>query len=96
MSNTTETLVRMTNQIGLNFAVMGDVDAAIAVADHIASFWDPRMKKQIFAHLDAGGEGLSSIAEDALKQLRNNAHPPSQTRATEFAPAHGGGHSDAG
>lgn len=85
-------LVHMANQIARNFAVMGDVDAAKGTADHIATFWDPRMKADLFAD----GEGLSPVAAAAIKQLRANAHPPHQTRATDFVPVDEVGGSDAG
>jgi formate dehydrogenase subunit delta len=90
--NTHDTLIRMANQIAMNLAIMGDVDAAAATADHIASFWDPRMKAGIFAN----GEGLSPIAAQAIDILRNNAHPPHQTQATEFNSVDSVGVSDAG
>ncbi|MFM9977389.1 MAG: formate dehydrogenase subunit delta [Sphingomonadaceae bacterium] len=66
---TLDRLVRMANQIATNLASQSD-DAARAVADHLALFWDPRMKAMIFAHLDAGGAGLSPVARDAVAQLR--------------------------
>ncbi|WP_346775513.1 formate dehydrogenase subunit delta [Sphingomonas sp. G-3-2-10] len=80
-------LIHMANQIARNFAVMGDVDAATATADHIATFWDPRMKAGILTQ----GEGLSPIAAAAIAILHADAHPPHQTHATEET-----GGSDAG
>ena len=62
-----ERLIYMANQIARNFAVEGEDEAAAATADHIAKFWDPRMKAQLFAH---GGEGLTPIAARALAALR--------------------------
>lgn len=85
-----EHLIHMANQIAANFATMGDVDAAAATADHIAMFWDRRMKASVLE--DA--TGLSPIARAALDRLRRDAHPPSQTPATQFQPGEGG--SDAG
>ena len=78
MSGTHDHLVYMANQIARNFAVMGDMDAAKATADHIASFWDPRMKAAIWA--DA--EGLSPVAAAAFERLRQRGAPEPQTRAT--------------
>ena len=49
MMSPAERLVYMANQIARNFAAQGVDVAALAVADHIAAFWDPRMKAQIFA-----------------------------------------------
>ena len=78
MTGTHAHLVYMANQIARNFATMGDVDAALATADHIASFWDPRMKAAVWA--DA--EGLSPIAAAAFAELRKRGAPEPQTRAT--------------
>lgn len=64
-----EKLIYMANQIARNCAAQGEAEAASAVAHHIRDFWDPRMKAMIFAHLDAGGEGLDAIARAALDQL---------------------------
>jgi len=85
-------LVHMANQIARNFATQPDADAALAVADHIAMFWDPRMKALILEPMDASGEGLSPVAHAAIEHLRDKGAPPSQTRATEYQ----AGHSDAG
>lgn len=86
MSGTHDHLVYMANQIARNFASMGDLDAARATADHIASFWDPRMKAAIWAD----SEGLSQVAAAAFAELRTRGAPAHQTRATES------GGSDAG
>jgi formate dehydrogenase subunit delta len=61
---TTDTLVRMLNQIAANLA--HDPDPAAAVAEHVRLFWDPRMKALIHAH---GAEGLSETAAAALDRL---------------------------
>jgi len=39
----------MADQIARNFAALGEAQAIAATADHIAKFWDPRMKAQILA-----------------------------------------------
>jgi formate dehydrogenase subunit delta len=85
-------LIHMANQIARNFATMGDVDATAATADHIAMFWDPRMKAGIFAD----HSGLSPVAQAAIDLLRGDPHPPHQTQATQFNAADEAGHSDAG
>ena len=73
--STEERLVYMANQIARNFAIAGPESAALATADHIASFWDPRMKERIFAHLAADRAGLSPIAALAIEKLRTEAAP---------------------
>jgi formate dehydrogenase subunit delta len=60
----------MANQIGKFFESQGHAKAVPGVADHIRKFWDPRMRKQIFAHLDAGGGGLDPNVREALESLK--------------------------
>ena len=96
MMSNQDRLVYMANQIARNLATLGGDRAAKAVADHIARFWDPRMRAQIFALHDEGGAELSPIADRALALLRETGAPPSQTGATEFNSVDGVGHSDAG
>lgn len=88
---TTERLIYMANQIARNFGTMSDVDAALATADHIHQFWDPRMIAGIKA---ADRSALSPIAAKAIEMVAGDIPP--QTRATEFAGAHDIGPSDAG
>ncbi|ANU06426.1 formate dehydrogenase subunit delta [Paraurantiacibacter namhicola] len=88
-----ETLWRYVNQIAKNFVAIGHDRAVLATADHIESFWDPRMKAAIFA---SDRSGLDPIAAEAIAHLEHKGDPGSQTRATEFS-THGGLHnSDAG
>lgn len=63
-------LVYMANQIGKFFATNAHDEAVAGIADHISHFWDPRMRKQIYAHLDHGGKGLDPITKEALESLR--------------------------
>ena len=64
-------LIYMANQIGKFFQSQGHDKAVPGIADHIKKFWDPRMRKAIFAHLDAGGAGLDPNVRDALETLKN-------------------------
>jgi formate dehydrogenase subunit delta len=73
MSSLDNKLVYMANQIGKFFASQGHEQAVAGTADHIKKFWDPRMRAAIFAHLDAGGEGLDPIVRTALEQLKAQA-----------------------
>jgi formate dehydrogenase subunit delta len=66
-------LVYMANQIGKFFASQGRDKAVPGIAEHIRKFWDPRMRKAIFAHLDAGGAGLDQDVRDALEALKTAA-----------------------
>jgi formate dehydrogenase subunit delta len=73
MSSLDNKLVYMANQIGKFFASQGHEQAVAGTAEHIKKFWDPRMRAAIFAHLDAGGEGLDPIVRTALEQLKAQA-----------------------
>ncbi len=62
-------LVHMANQIARAFAVEGEAKAVVATADHLKLFWDPRMRREILVHLEAGGEGLDGVTRLALGLL---------------------------
>ncbi len=64
MTDSTDTLIRMANQIAANLA--HEDDPAAAAAEHIRLFWDPRMKRAIAAYQ---GEGLSPTAMAAVRRL---------------------------
>jgi formate dehydrogenase subunit delta len=66
-------LVYMANQIGAFFKSQGPGKAVPGIAEHIRKFWDPRMRKTILAHLDAGGSGLDPSVRDALETLKKAA-----------------------
>jgi formate dehydrogenase subunit delta len=70
-------LIYMANQIGTFFKSQGPDKAVPGIAEHIRKFWDPRMKRAIFAHLDAGGTGLAPQVREALASLKQaTSHPP--------------------
>jgi formate dehydrogenase subunit delta len=62
-------LVGMANQIAAFFAAYPEESAVASTSDHLRKFWDPVMRRQIRAHLEAGGEGLSPIARKAVEAL---------------------------
>jgi formate dehydrogenase subunit delta len=70
-----EKLVRMANQIADFFRTQDEAAAPAMVADHLAKFWEPRMRGAIIAPGKAGGEGLDPIAAEAVTML---AGSPSQ------------------
>jgi formate dehydrogenase subunit delta len=63
-------LIYMANQIGKFFETQGHDKEVAGVAEHIRKFWDPRMRKAIFAHIDAGGAGLDPNVLEALNSLK--------------------------
>jgi len=64
-----ERLVYMANQIARFFVAQKHDEAVKGVAEHIAKFWDPRMRQRIRSHLAAGGEGLTPLAKEAIAAL---------------------------
>jgi formate dehydrogenase subunit delta len=66
-----ERLVVMANDIANFFAAEPDRNIAIeGVRNHLQRYWEPRMRKQIIAHLQAHGSGdLSTLAAAAVAQL---------------------------
>ncbi|MGJ4944932.1 formate dehydrogenase subunit delta [Bradyrhizobium sp. HKCCYLS1011] len=71
--DTHDRLIYMANQIGKFFHAQGRDKTAAGVAEHIKKFWDPRMRKSIFAHHDAGGAGLDPDVFEAIATLKQAA-----------------------
>lgn len=66
-----ERLVEMINDIAAN--QVADPDNAVdVIAQHLRRFWDPRMRKQILAHVEQGGEGMAPEAKAAVARLVMN------------------------
>ena len=68
-----EKLVYMANQIATFFANMPHDEGVEGVAKHINNFWEPRMRRQLFAILDAGGKGLHELVVEAAPAIRRPA-----------------------
>jgi formate dehydrogenase subunit delta len=64
-------LAYMANQIGKFFAHQPHDKAVAAIADHIQKFWDPRMRSEILAHLQA--VQLDPAARQAIERLRESS-----------------------
>jgi formate dehydrogenase subunit delta len=62
--------VRLANEIAAQFGHRPAEQAADAIAKHIRTVWDPRMKAALVAHVDAGGNELDPAAALAAEQLR--------------------------
>jgi formate dehydrogenase subunit delta len=73
-----DTLVKMANQIGDFFEAMPDRDEAIeGIALHIKRFWEPRMRHEFLAYIDAhdadaskGSPELHAIVLEAVRLHR--------------------------
>jgi formate dehydrogenase subunit delta len=85
----------MANDIGKFFRVQGEERAVAGIADHIKKFWEPRMKQQIFAHLDEGGAGLDPVTLKALEALKTAMHGKSTAAEAAAAAAAAKGTSSA-
>jgi formate dehydrogenase subunit delta len=65
-----EQLVIMANDIAAFFQKAADQgEAARSVATHLHRYWDPRMRRKIVEHVQAGGAGLSDLAREAVTIL---------------------------
>lgn len=62
--------VRLANEISVQFVHEPPTQAAAAIATHLRTFWDPRMRNQLLAHVVAGGDGLHPIAIAAAEILQ--------------------------
>ncbi len=71
-AHTVDRLVLMANQIGRFFAPQRRTDQAMAIADHLEKFWDPRMRTLIIAHLEAGGAGLDPMVLAAVEKMKGD------------------------
>lgn len=73
----TDNLVRMANRIGSFFEAMPDRAEAIeGIALHIQRFWEPRMRRELLARVDAGEAGaLSEIVRAAIAAYRARLEP---------------------
>ncbi len=74
-SGTRDKLVRMANQIGTFFQSKPHDEGVAGVAEHINKFWEPRMRRQFFEIVDAGGAGLLPIVMEAVGGIRRPNAP---------------------
>ncbi len=68
--HTAEKLVRMANQIASFFSSQPEATRVDGVATHINKFWEPRMRRQLFEIIDAGGAGLDPLVLDAARLVK--------------------------
>ena len=71
-----DNLIKMANDISAYFAGFPDRAAGVGgMSEHLAKFWEPRMREAIIVHLREGGEGLSDLAKDAIRCLTQDSAP---------------------
>jgi len=63
-------IVRMANQIATFMASKPPAEAVEGLAAHINDFWEPRMRRQFFALVDAGDAGFLPLVLDAAPRIR--------------------------
>jgi formate dehydrogenase subunit delta len=68
-----QNLIHMANQIGAFFEAMPDhEEALLGVANHLHSFWEPRMLRQLLDYMDAeNGKDLKPIVVSAIRTHRS-------------------------
>jgi formate dehydrogenase subunit delta len=66
-------LTAMANQIGAFFRAQGEAAAVAGVEDHLRKFWDPRMRREIIAHFEAGADGLDPPVRAAVARLAQSS-----------------------
>lgn len=72
-----ERLVKMANDIGRFFEAEPEREVALdGVATHLARFWEPRMRRELLAHVDSsGGAELRPLVLEALQAHRDKLAP---------------------
>ena len=67
-------LVTMANQIGAYYETLPDRPQAVHdIAEHIRKFWEPRMRRELLAFVDASADitvQLTPIVISAMQQHR--------------------------
>ncbi len=89
------TLVRLANRIGEFFAAFPEREEALdGIAQHLAKFWEPRMRRGLYAHLDgpSQGEGLAPLVREAVLTRRGQVEPRRETALSAAPACSAGGH----
>ena len=68
-------IVRMANQIATFFLSQPEAVRVPGVSNHINKFWEPRMRRQFFEIVDAGGGDLLPLVIEASKQVNRPEAP---------------------
>ncbi len=68
-----ELIIAMANQIGDFFSPYPPERAAEGLRNHLRTYWDPRMRSALLAHIDDGGEGLDELVITGARLLLDDA-----------------------
>jgi len=64
-------LAHMANQVALFFgSALPHDEAVVGIADHLNSFWDPWLRRQVAEMVSTGGHGLAPLVIEAAAKLR--------------------------
>lgn len=69
-------LIYQANQIATFFHSKPHAEGVAGVADHINKFWEPRMRRQFFEMIAAGGKGFHELVLEAAPAIRQP--PPAE------------------
>jgi formate dehydrogenase subunit delta len=58
-------MIHMANQIAMFFTTKPHAEGVTGVAEHINAYWEPRMRNQFFALVDAGAAFHPLVIEAA-------------------------------
>jgi formate dehydrogenase subunit delta len=63
-------IARMANDIAKFMESKPHDEGVTLLASHINDFWNPRMRRQLFDLIDAGGAGLRPLVLEAAANIR--------------------------
>lgn len=75
-ANPHEKLIYMANQISKFFESKPEAEGVAGIAAHINDFWEPRMRRQLFQIIEAGGAGLRPLVLEAAPSIRRPVEEP--------------------
>lgn len=67
-------LIRMANQITDYFEVYPKPEALDGIAKHIHNTWEPRMRNQLKAIIEGGGDGLRPLCAESMRDYFKGAN----------------------
>lgn len=62
-------IARMANEIAKFMESKPHAEGVAGLASHINDFWEPRMRRQLFDLIDAGGTGLRPLVLEAANAI---------------------------
>jgi formate dehydrogenase subunit delta len=66
-------LIQMANDIGDFFRAQPHEDAVAGIANHLRSFWTPKMRAQLTSQMNQGDGALDELPCEALRMLMTSA-----------------------